>query len=144
MSTSFVTVIRASGNNTGIEVPAEVLAELGAGKRPRVRVRIGEYEFGTTIGAMSGLSLISLSKARREASGLQPGQQITVDLELDDAPPAIEIPESLAAALEDAGLRERYSTLAPSRRKEHARLVTEAKSEETKQRRVAKIVAELQ
>ena len=86
VSASFDTVIRAFGNNAGIEVPPEILTELGAGKRPHVQVSVGDYRFTTTIGAMSGMALISLSKARREESGLQAGQAIHVDLELAPKP----------------------------------------------------------
>ena len=143
MTASYDTTIRAFGNNAGIEVPAEVLTRLGAGKRPKVLVRVGDYSFATTVGVMGGLALISLSKAHREASGLRAGQEIHVDLELDTAPPRISVPQELAAALAEAGLVEAFDKLAPSRRKEYARQISDAKAAETKARRVARIVAEL-
>ena len=143
MAASYDTVIRAFGNNAGIEVPAEVLAQLGAGKRPKVLIKVGHYRFATTVGAMGGLALISLSKAHREASGLRAGQEIHVDLELDTAPAAVAVPPELAAALAEAGLVEVFDKLAPSRRKEYARQVSEAKAAETRHRRIAKIVTEL-
>ena len=143
MTASYDTVIRAFGNNAGIEVPAEVLTQLGAGKRPKVLVRVGEYRFATTVGVMGGLALISLSKAHREASGLHAGQQIHVDLELDPAPTQVAVPPELAAALAEAGLVEVFDKFAPSRRKEYARQVSDAKTAETRDRRIAKIVTEL-
>jgi antitoxin component of MazEF toxin-antitoxin module len=143
MGAGFDTVIRAFGNNAGIEVPAAVLTELGAGKRPRVQVQVEDYHFATTIGAMSGLALISLSKAHREASGLQAGQAVHVELELDAAPVPIAVPEELAAALAEVDRREAFDQLAPSRRKEYARQISEAKTEPTRQRRLAKIVSDL-
>jgi hypothetical protein len=143
VNVSFDTVIRAFGNNAGIEVPAEVLSQLGAGKRPRVMVRVGDYSFGTTVGAMGGMALISLSKAHRDASGLRAGQEVRVDLELDTGPTDIAVPPLLVAALADAGLAGAFAVLAPSRRKEYARQISEAKAEQTRERRLAKIVAEL-
>jgi hypothetical protein len=143
MTASYDTVIRAFGNNAGIEVPPEVLTQLGAGKRPKVLVRIGDYSFATTVGGMGGLALISLSKAHREASGLRAGQQIHVDLELDAAPAEIAVPQELAAALAEAGLVEAFGKLAPSRRKEYARQISDAKADQTRDRRLAKILAEL-
>ena len=143
MSASFDTVIRAFGNNAGIEVPPEILAQLGAGKRPRVRVRVGEYRFATTVGAMAGLALISLSKAHRDASGLRAGQEVHVDIDLDAEPAEIEVPTELTAALVEAGLADTFAQLAPSRRKEYARQVSEAKAEQTKLRRIAKVVDDL-
>jgi hypothetical protein len=143
MRASFDTVIRAFGNNAGIEVPAAILEQLGAGKRPRVRVMVEDYRFATTVGAMGGLALIGLSKAHRDASGLAAGQSVHVELEVDTAPSEVEVPDELARELEAAGLVEAFATLAPSRRKEYAREVAEAKAAETKQRRIAKIIAEL-
>jgi hypothetical protein len=143
MTASYDTVIRAFGNNAGIEVPAEVLTELGAGKRPKVLVMVGDYSFATTVGAMGGLALVSLSKAHREASGLRAGQQIHVDLELDTAPAPLAVPQELALALAKAGLLDVFDKLAPSRRKEYVRQIGDAKATETRERRIAKILAEL-
>ena len=143
MTASYDTAIRAFGNNAGIEVPAEVLTKLGAGKRPKVLVRVGDYSFATTVGVMGGLALISLSKAHREASGLRAGQEIHVDLALDAAPAKIPVPQELAAALAQAGLVEAFDELAPSRRKEYARQVSDAKADETRGRRIAKILTQL-
>lgn len=143
MTVSYVTVIRAFGNNAGIEVPPEVLDQLGAGKRPKVLVRVGEYNFATTVGAMGGLSLISLSKAHRDASGLRAGQQVEVALGLDTAPTEVAVPAELSGALADAGLLDVFGRLAPSRRKEYARQISEAKAAETRARRLAKILADL-
>jgi len=143
MTASYDTVIRAFGNNAGIDVPAEALAQLGAGKRPKILVRVGDYRFATTVGVMGGLALISLSKAHREASGLHAGQKIHVELELDTAPPQVTVPQELVAALTQAGLLEVFDKLAPSRRKEYARQINDAKAAQTRDRRIAKIVAEL-
>ena len=38
MKTVFSTHIKAVGNNTGIEVPAKHIAELGTSKKPAVKV----------------------------------------------------------------------------------------------------------
>jgi hypothetical protein len=143
MQASFETVIRTFGNNTGIEVPPSVLAELGAGKRPAVHISVEGYEYSSTVGAMAGLSLISLSKAHRVASGLSGGQAVQVVLTLIDTPRSVEVPPELRAALEAAGLAKSFDGLAYSRRKEFARQVDEAKAAATKERRVAKIVADL-
>jgi antitoxin component of MazEF toxin-antitoxin module len=143
VTSSYDTVIRAFGNNTGIEVPAEILTQLGTGKRPKVLVSVDDYRFATTLGVMGGLVLIPLSKARREASGLSAGQQVHVSLELDTIPAEIAVPPDLAAALAQAEIGEAFEKLAPSRRKEFARQVNDAKAEQTRARRIAKIIAEL-
>ena len=44
---TFETTVAASGNNTGIVVPDEVVEQLAAGKRPAVIVDVNGYEYRT-------------------------------------------------------------------------------------------------
>ena len=46
---------------TGIEVPADVVAALEQGKRPKVTVTINGYSYPSTVGVMGGVSLIPVS-----------------------------------------------------------------------------------
>ena len=85
MATSYTTeiILPMGGNNTGIEVPPDVLSSLGESKKPKVRVTLnGSYTFDTTIASRGGRYLIAFSKARREESGLGAGDSVQVDLEL--------------------------------------------------------------
>ncbi|HMQ32567.1 MAG TPA: DUF1905 domain-containing protein, partial [Chloroflexaceae bacterium] len=118
MKTTFSTTILAMGNNTGIEVPPENIAELGSGKKPAVMVSIASYSYASTVAVMGDKYLIPLSKAHREASGLKGGDTVEVTLELETAPRTTPIPEDLAAALGTGGATERFEALAFSKRKE--------------------------
>jgi hypothetical protein len=129
---------------TGIEVPAEVVAGLGPGQRPPVRVTIGEYSYRTTVARMSGRFLISLSAENRAAAGVAAGDEVDVDLELDDAPREVEVPADLAAALaRDDAARAAFESLAYSHRKEWVRWITEAKKPDTRTTRITKTVQSL-
>ena len=65
-------------------------------------------------------------------------------LELDLEPRTVEVPDDLAAALaQKPGARETFEALNFSTRKEHVRQVESAKAAETRQRRIAVIVAKL-
>ena len=79
----FTTTLFQTGNNTGIEVPPDVLEALGGGKRPAVRVVVNGFEYPSTVGAMGGRALIPFSSDKRAATGLAGGDAIEVDLELD-------------------------------------------------------------
>jgi hypothetical protein len=131
------------GNNTGIEVPAEVLAELGGGKRPAVTVVVNGYSYASTVGVMGGRSLIPFSSDKRAATGLAGGDAISVELTLDTAPRTVEVPADLAEALSGAGAREAFDALSPSQRKAHVTNVEGAKAAETRQRRIEAVVAKL-
>jgi hypothetical protein len=140
MRTTFVTRIAADGNNTGIEVPPDNLAELGSSRRPPVVVAIGGYSYRSTVATMGGRHLIPLSKAHREASGLGAGDEVTVTLTLDEGPREVEIPAPLRTALVEAGLLEAFEAMSYTKRKEACRQVAEAKAEDTRARRVEKVV----
>ncbi len=139
-SITFTTELRRQGNNTGIEVPAGVIEELGAGSRPALVVDVDGFEFASTVGVMGGRFLIPFSAARRAATGLAGGDPITVTVQLDISPRTVEIPDDLGAALEAAGVRAAFDALAPSRRKAHVVAVESAKAEETRSRRVRAVV----
>lgn len=66
---TFETTVAASGNNTAIVVPDEVIGQLAAGKRPAVLVDLNGYQYRNTVGVMGGKHMISIS-AVRQATGL--------------------------------------------------------------------------
>src|SRR3954465_14231783 len=68
-SATFETTVAATGNNTGIEVPPEVIEQLGAGKRPPVLVDVNGYQYRSTAAVMGGRHLIGISAAVRAATG---------------------------------------------------------------------------
>jgi uncharacterized protein YdeI (YjbR/CyaY-like superfamily) len=79
-----------------------------------------------------------LNRAVRQASGVEAGDTVEVNIELDTAPREVEVPEALANALaEDAEARAAFDRLAYTQRKEYARWIDEAKRDETRRRRLA-------
>lgn len=139
----FETTMLLTGNNTGIEVPPELVDELGAGRRPPVVVTVNGFEYRSTIASMGGKFLIPFSSDKRAATGIAGGDAITVDLELDTAPRTVAPPDDLAKALDAAGLRAAFDALAPSHQKAHVTAVETAKAAETRARRVEAVVAKL-
>lgn len=139
----FETTMSQMGNNTGIEVPPEVIEALGGGKRPPVAVTVNGYAYRSTVGVMAGRSLIPFSADKRAATGIRGGDPITVDVELDTAPREVEVPADLDAALTDAGVRAAFDALSPSARKAHVTAVEGAKAAETRARRIAGVVEKL-
>ncbi|MFD1720732.1 YdeI/OmpD-associated family protein [Amnibacterium endophyticum] len=141
MSEEYRTAMRLTGRSTGIPVPPEVLERLGAGRRPAVEVVVNGYRYSSTVGSMGGEALIPFSSAHRAASGIGGGDAIDVALTVDDAPREVPVPADLAAALEGAGAAAAFDALAPSRRKAHVLSVEGAKTPETRERRIAAVVA---
>ena len=141
----FTTTVELGGKTaTGMEVPAAVVEALGAGKKPAVRVTLGEHTYRSTIATMGGRFLLPLSAENRTAAGVAAGDAVEVDVELDDAPRVVEVPADLAAALDaEPAARRRFDALSYSHQRRHVLAVEGAKAEATRQRRVASVVATL-
>ena len=146
MTVKFIAAIEKDQtlNATGIPVPAEAIAALGSHKKPKVKVSLNGYTYRSTVAVMGGLFMLPLSQEHRAAAGITPGDQVEVTLELDLESRKVEIPDDLKAALSaQAGALEAFEKLSDSRRKEFVRQVNEAKAQETRDRRIAGIVAKM-
>ena len=144
MAIQFHTTILQTGKNTaGIQVPEEIIEQLGSGKQPLVRVTINKYTYRSAVAVMGGKYMISFNPEHRKAAGVQGGEQADVTLELDLEPRTVEIPEDLKDALIEANALDAFEKSAPSMKKEYVRQVEEAKAQETRVRRIAKIVEKL-
>jgi antitoxin component of MazEF toxin-antitoxin module len=139
----FHTTILQDGNNTGISVPPEIVEALGAGKRPKIVVTLnGGYTYRNSIAPMGGAYMISVSKAVRESAGVKGGDEVDVDIELDTAPREVTVPPDLQAALDaDAEAKAFFEKLSYSNKLRHVLAIEDAKSPETRQKRIAKSVA---
>ena len=137
------TLTQAEGKKaTGIIVPPEVIEELAAGKRPAVRATVNGHAYRTTIGVMSGRSMISVSAAVRDATGLAAGDEVEVELVVDDSPRGLNVPDDFAGSLKRAtGARDFFDGLANSLQRYHVDHINAAKTPETRRRRIDKAVA---
>lgn len=141
---TFHTTILQTGKNTaGIQVPEEIIKQLGSGKRPLVRVTINNHTYRSAVAVMDSKYMISFNPEHRRAAGVQGGEETDVTLELDLEPRTVEIPKDLRAALIEADALDAFERSAPSTKKEYVRQVEEAKAQETRERRIAKIVEKL-
>lgn len=137
----FETTLIGFGNNTGIEVPPEALAALGAGKRPPVDVEVNGYSYRSTVGSMNGQALISVSAAVRKEAGLEAGDPISVTLTLNETPREVDVPDDFASALDaNEGTAQFFAGLSNSLQRYHVDLITGAKTEETRKRRIDKAI----
>ena len=139
------TLSAAGGNNVGIVVPAEIVQGFGRGKRVPVVVTIdGDFTYRNTISSMGGRYLISFSSEVRTATGRAAGDEVEVTLEVDDAPRTVDVPATLADALAaDSAAATAWSALSYSKQKAHALSVDGAKTDDTRAKRVQRVLAAL-
>ncbi|WP_062516969.1 YdeI/OmpD-associated family protein [Demequina gelatinilytica] len=128
----------------GLEVPAAVVDDLGGGARPRVVVTVNGHTWRTAIAKLRGRHLIGVSTAHRAAAGVRTGDEVEVDVTLDLEPLTADEPEDLAAALDAEGsVRAAFDALTVSQRRQHIRVIDQAKGAETRARRIGKVVEEM-
>ncbi|SKC43887.1 YdeI/OmpD-associated family protein [Plantibacter cousiniae (nom. nud.)] len=140
----FRTVIELQGNNTGILIPDAVVEGLDRGKRVPVVVTVGATIYRSTITPMGGRYLIALSAANRAAAGVAGGDEVDVDLEVDDAPRVFPLPPELETALTgDEQALAAYGALSFSRQRALAEPVALAKTDATRDKRIAAAVEAL-
>lgn len=138
-------VIQQTGKTaTGIEVPPEVVENLGAGKRPKVRVTINGYTYRSSIASMNGVFMVGVSAEARQAAGVAGGDKVAVELELDTEPRLVTLPPDFQAALDrDLDAREFFEGLSYSKKQRFVLSVEGAKTAGTRQRRIEKAVSAL-
>ncbi len=129
---------------TGIVVPPEVVDGLGSGKKPAVTVTIKGFSYPSTIASMGGRFLLPVSAEVRAGAGVAAGDVVDVDVALDTSTREVAVPADLAAALKKApAAKKAFEALSNSNKKRHVLSVEGAKTAETRERRVAKVLAEL-
>jgi hypothetical protein len=133
------TTLLPRGPAAAVVLDDEQVAAVGEGaKRFPVVATVNGYTWRASVTKMGGEFLLGMSRAVRQEAGVEAGDSVDVELELDTAERTVEVPEALATALAgDQPAREAFDGLAYTHRKEYARWVDEAKREETRQRRVA-------
>ncbi|WP_405604728.1 YdeI/OmpD-associated family protein [Streptomyces sp. NBC_01410] len=137
----FRATVEPAGNATGVEVPADVVDALGAGKRPAVVITINGHTWRSRVAAMGGRFIVGISAANRAASKVAEGDEVEVDLQLDTEPRVVVEPPDFAEALgADPQLRAAYDRLAYTHRRRHVLAIEGAKTAETRQRRIAKAI----
>lgn len=141
---TYRTVILSSGNNTGIQVPEALVEELGHGKRPPVWVTVKGYRYRNTVAVMSGRYMISVSAEIRANAGVAGGDEVEVTLELDTEPREVSIPADFQKLLDrNKAAAKNFAALSYSNKKKYVLQIDQAKTEETRQRRMTKTIEEL-
>ncbi|WP_327350754.1 YdeI/OmpD-associated family protein [Streptomyces sp. NBC_01304] len=128
----------------GLEVPPEVVEALGGGKRPPVTITVNGHTWKSRVAILRGRHLLGLSKANRQAAGVDTGDEVEVGLELDTEPRVVTEPEDFARALDaDPAARAAYDRLPQGRKRQHVLAIDGAKKPETRLRRIETALATL-
>jgi hypothetical protein len=141
MSQTFTAKVTPAGNATGVDVPAGVVEAFQAGKRPKVAITINGHTWRSSVASMGGRFLVGISADNRAASGIARDDEVEVTLELDTQPRVVAEPADLAEALDaDPQVRDAFNLLPFGLRRKHVTAIEDAKSAQTRQRRITKLI----
>jgi bifunctional DNA-binding transcriptional regulator/antitoxin component of YhaV-PrlF toxin-antitoxin module len=143
MQTTYTTTVIGQGNHASLEIPPKNLAAIGGNKRAPLKITINGYTYQSTATGVDGKCMVVFPTRDRATAGVKAGDKVTVTLELDAGYREVEIPAELVAALKARGLRQVFDGWQYFKRKEAVRQVAEAKAEDTKARRIQKILDSL-
>jgi len=133
-----------SASNCGFVVPDADVAALGGGGRPKVTVTVNGATWRTSIARMGGRYLLGLTKAQFADAGVRAEERYSIEVGLDTKERVVEVPDDLAAALASEPARKAvWDGWSYTRRKEAALALTAAKQATTRERRLARLLADL-
>jgi len=143
-SRTFRTRVVRDGSMCYIPVTFDPKAVFGKVRAP-VRVTLNGHTFRSTIAAMGGPPCIPLRKSNRDAAGLEGGETVQVEVALDTAKREVTPPADLMRGLRAAPPAwERWQELSYTHQREHVEAIDEAKKPETRSRRIAGAVRQMQ
>jgi hypothetical protein len=141
----FQAIILLSGKSaTGIRVPEEIVTALGPSKKPPVKITINDYSYRSTVASMGGHFMIPVSAEIRKGAGVAAGDEVEVAIELDTESREVAVPADFQDALEhEAAAKKFFEGLSYSNKRRFVLSIEDAKTAETRQRRIDKSIAML-
>lgn len=125
-------------------VPMEFIPALGGLKQKRAFGWLNGVDFMTATFPYKGTLYVGVPKAARVAAGVGVGDEVEIEVMLDETPRKVELaPELKHAFKAEPELAKRFEGLSFSRQRELADPVSEAKRPETREARVEKGLARL-
>jgi hypothetical protein len=83
-----------TGEHSTVELPFDARERFGRARAP-VREAVNRTAFRTTVAVYGGRQFLGFRKELPDAAGIAIGDEVTIELELDDAPPTVEPPPEL-------------------------------------------------
>ena len=132
---------REAGVVAAIAPPVDVPEFFGTRARVPVRGTINGYPFRSSLSPCGGRHLMPVNKALRAGAGVNAGDMVEVVMERDEEERTVETPPLLKKALAKSKTAQaNWDKLSFTHKKEMALAIVGAKQEETRARRLTKVV----
>jgi uncharacterized protein YdeI (YjbR/CyaY-like superfamily) len=105
-------------------------------------VTLNGVTYRSTVAVYGGRYYVPARREIRDAAKLEAGRRAKVTLELDIAKRTVMLPRDLAAGLTKSRATEAFRAMAFTRQREHVDWITSAKRLETRETRIARVIAD--
>lgn len=121
--------------------PYDVEKEFGTKGRVPVKATFNGVPYtGSLIKYGRPQHMLGILKSIRSQIGADAGDKIEVEVWRDETPRTVEIPAQFERAMKAGGVLSFFEGLSYTHRKEYCRWISDAKTEETRQKRIAKAI----
>jgi hypothetical protein len=136
---------KEAGVVAAITPPVDVPEYFGVRGRVPVRGTINGFAYRSSLMPMGGCHMMPVNKALCKGAGARPGDIVDVVMERDGDERTVEAPPELKRELKKSKkAQDRWDELAFTHKKEMANSIRDAKQEETKKRRLVKVMKVLE
>ena len=136
---------REAGVVAAIAPPVDVIEYFGTRDRVPIRGTINGFPFRSSLMPCGNARMMPVNKTLCQGAGVRPGDIVDVVMERDEQERTVEPPPELKKELaKSKKAQERWDELAFTTKKEMAMSISGAKQEETKKRRLAKVMQVLE
>jgi Bacteriocin-protection, YdeI or OmpD-Associated/Domain of unknown function (DUF1905) len=128
---------RVGKTATMFKVPFDLKDAFGRA-RPPVKVTIRGHTWRTTPGVYDGVGHIIVNREVKAATGVDAGDRVRIEMDVDAEPRTVRVPPDLREALAgDPDAKAAFAKLSYTHRREYVEWIEEAKRPETRARRIA-------
>jgi hypothetical protein len=133
------TLLQAGKTATGIKIPPEIIEKLGAGKKPAIKVTINGFTYRSTVAVMGGAFMVGVSAENRAGAKVNGGDKIDVTIELDTEERLVDVPPDFQKLLnKNPVANQKFTALSYSKKKAIVLPINDAKTDETRKKRLEK------
>ena len=132
---------KAGSSVAWLNAPFDIEEVFGTRARVAVRGTINGFPFRSSLMPMGGCHGMAVNKTMRDGAGCKAGDTVTIVMERDEAQRIVEVPPLLKKELAKSKVAQaNWEKLSYTNQKEAALLIRGAKQEETRARRLVKVM----
>jgi len=138
------TIEAGRGGGAFVTLPFNVREEFSAKGQVKVKASFDGEKYRGSLAPMGGSHILGIRKEIRTAIGKDIGDKVRVVVVRDTAERVVNVPPELTKAMRRVkGAKATFDALSYTKRREYAEMVASAKKEETRARRIEKILEAL-